>query len=124
MPQYPIYLHRLTWIARGLSIAFAFFTSIFALDVFATTAPLSAILIDLCMHLIPTFLVALILIIAWHRALIGGMIYCLLGIFYVLISIKTHFNLSACLIIAGPLLLNGMLYIFISARKKKHAKNH
>ena len=107
-----------------MSIAFALFTSVFALDVFTTSAPLSTILIDLCMHLIPTFLVTLILIIAWHRELMGGIIYCLLGIFYVLISIKTHFNLSACVIIAGPLLLNGGLYILISARKRRHAKNH
>lgn len=120
----PKFINRITWAARGLSISFALFTSIFALDVFTTSASWNTIIIDLCMHLIPTFLVLCLLFIAWHWEFIGGILYCLMGIFYILISIKTHFNLSACMIIAGPLLLNGGLYIFISSRKKMHTKKH
>lgn len=120
MPVYPKYIHRLTWAARGLSIAFALFTSMFALDVITTSASWGTIIIDLCMHLIPTFLVVFLFFIAWHWERIGGILYCLLGIFYIFISIQSQLPWTAWLIIAIPLLLNGILYMFLSFQKKKN----
>jgi hypothetical protein len=119
VPADPKYLHKITWVARGLSIAIALFTSIFALDVFTTSASWDTVIIDLCMHLIPTILVVFLLLIAWHWEKLGGLLYCLLGIFYIFISIKANLHWTARLIIALPLLINGMLYLFVGFRKQK-----
>lgn len=118
MPVYPKFIHRLTWLARSLSIAFALFTSMFALDVFTKSTSWGTIIIDLCMHLTPTLLVVFLFFIAWHWERIGGILYCLLGILYIFISIQSQLPWMSWLIIAIPLLLNGTLYIFISFRKQ------
>ncbi len=54
----------LYWTPRVLGILFAVFISIFALDVFGEYG-FPEVLVALFMHLIPTFLVVGVLLIAW-----------------------------------------------------------
>lgn len=106
--------------ARILSIAFAAFISIFAMDVFSENYGPLKTMIDLFMHLIPSFLVILILIFSWQREWIGGVVYTVLGIFYIIYTLG-KFEWSAYALISGPLFILGILF-FISwcQRKKQH----
>jgi hypothetical protein len=70
------------WIPRILAISFIIFISIFALDVFELPHwPLA-----LFMHLIPSFILIILTIIAWNNSKVGGILYLiaslLFGIFF------------------------------------------
>lgn len=70
----------LFYLPRILTILFAIFISIFAFDVFKSGKSLFEILIDLIVHLIPSFLIIIILIISWKREWVGGLFYIMLSI--------------------------------------------
>jgi glucose-6-phosphate-specific signal transduction histidine kinase len=62
------------WAPRILTIAFALFISLFALDVFEEGKGLWRTLIDLLLHLIPMFVLIATLVLAWRRAWIGAVV--------------------------------------------------
>ena len=95
--------------ARILSIVFACFISIFALDVFDEENEFWNTIPRLILHLIPTFIIILIIIFSWYRPLIGGLFYTFLGIVYILYS-WGKFDWTVYFIIAGPLFFLGILY--------------
>jgi hypothetical protein len=96
----------LYWLPRVLSILFALFISIFALDVFGEGYTVGETIIALFMHLIPTFLVVIALIIAWRWERIGAALFIALAL-----SFLVMFGGEGW-IIAGPLLLLGVLFLF------------
>ena len=112
------------WSPRVLSILFILFISMFALDVFdGTQFPL--VLLALFMHLIPSFVLIAILVVAWKWEWVGGIAFILAGLLYiwsVVMKIITNgfelYYLSWILTIAGPAFLTGALW-FLSWRKKK-----
>jgi len=59
------------WAPRILTILVALFLSVFAFDVFEGKKAFLEILAALVLHLIPTFLVVVLLVLAWRRELIG-----------------------------------------------------
>jgi len=101
----------LFWMPRGLCILFAMFISIFALDVFDGNPTLPELLLDLLMHLIPTFLIVAVLLIAWRWEWVGAVIFSALGVLYIVWE-WGRFDLSAYLLISGPLFLLGVLFLF------------
>lgn len=96
----------LYWLPRMLSILFALFISIFALDVFGEGYSASETVMALFMHLIPTFIVVITLIIAWRREKIGAILFMALAVIFLVISNGEGW------IIAIPLLLLGALFLF------------
>jgi len=98
--------HLLYWLPRVLSILFALFISIFALDVFGEGYNFWETLIALFMHLVPTFIVVIVLLIAWHWERIGAALFIALAIIFLVMSEGEGW------IIAGPLLLLGVLFLF------------
>lgn len=76
----------LLWAPRILTILFAIFISFFAFDVFGQGTGFWKTLLALMMHLIPTFLLVIILIFSWKRPWIGGISFILLGIAYIIWS--------------------------------------
>ncbi len=99
----------LYWSPRILTILFAAFISIFALDVFDETEGFFPTALALLMHLTPTFLILLFLAVAWRREWIGGLLYVGLGIVYIATTFG-RFPLGVYFTIAGPLLLMGALF--------------
>lgn len=99
----------LYWTPRVLGILFAFFISLFALDVFAEYG-FPEVLVALFMHLIPTFLVVGLLLIAWKWNLIGGLLYIGIGLFYIWLG-WGKFDGITFLIIAGPVFLVGVFFV-------------
>ncbi len=94
------------WIPRVLSILFAMFLSMFALDVFSEGYGFGETILALLMHLIPTYFVIIALVIAWQREGIGAILFIALAMFYLVTS------RGGSWIISGPLFLIGVLFLF------------
>ena len=91
---------------------FAFFISLFALDVFGETRGFWQTLLALAMHLIPTFLLLIVLWASWRREWIGGMLFPTLGIIYITWAWNKPFgHWSVLLLMAGPPVITGVLFL-------------
>jgi hypothetical protein len=100
----------LYWSPRVLSIVFIAFTCIFALDVFGESRGFGETILALLMHLIPQFLMIGVLILSWRREWIGGVVFILLAILYI-VGMWGRFPLMTYVIISGPLALTGILFL-------------
>jgi hypothetical protein len=101
----------LFWIPRILCILLALFLSLFAFDVFGEGRGLGETILALLMHLIPVYVVVIILVIAWRREWVGAVLFIALAVFYVVWAWgRAHW--SAYLGISGPLALVGVLFLF------------
>ena len=109
----------LYWTPRVLTILYITFISIFALDVFGEYG-FPEVLVALFMHLVTTFILIIILIIAWKRELIGGVILMALGILFT-IFFKTYEELINFLLISLPVFLVGGLFLL---NHYQNSKNH
>jgi hypothetical protein len=100
----------LFWSPRGLGILIAVFVSLFALDVFAEGYSFWETIGALLMHLIPTFVILVVLGVAWRWEWIGGFLFVVLGVLYITLFWEPS-NLPAYLLISGPLFLAGILFL-------------
>ena len=102
----------LYWTPRVLGIAFAAFIGIFAVDVFQKGVPAWQVALALLMHLLPTFLVLLVLALSWRREWVGGVLFIALGVLYLLWAWnRPFFGWHVVLSIAAPLFLVGVLFL-------------
>lgn len=102
-------LKLLYWSPRLFCIVFAAFTVIFALDVFGGDKGVWQTIVAFIMHLIPTFLIIALLIISWRWEWLGGIVFILLALLYI-ISSKGRAPLMAYILICGCLLLISILF--------------
>ena len=100
----------LYWSPRVLGILIAIFISIFALDVFGEGYSFWETIAALAMHLIPTLVILIVLVIAWRWESIGGFLFIALGVLYITFFWEPS-NLPAYLVISGPLFLAGILFL-------------
>ncbi len=118
-------MNFLPTVPRILSILAIAFVSLFALDSFdhgSISEQIQAFLI----HMIPSFILMIILAIAWRRELIGGIIYILIGItlspfiFIHNYRMNNSFLISFEIItmITFPFILSGTLFVWSHFRKK------
>ncbi len=103
-------LQLLHWTPRVLGILFAVFISLFALDVFEEGEPLSRMLLGFAMHMIPTALVVIAVLVAWRWPAVGGLLFIALGVAYA-VMVHGKENVWALVAIGGPLLLVGLLFV-------------
>lgn len=89
----------LYWLPRVLAIAFILFLSIFALDVFGEPYWF----IGLVIHLIPSFVLAIITSIAWKNDQIGAVLF--------IVASVGMFLFFGSFILASPLLIVGILFL-------------
>ena len=99
----------LYWLPRILGILFAFFISIFALDAFGEGIPFLEAVVGSLIHLVPTYIMIAILLIAWKRELVGSILFILPGLFFIFFVNGMHW--SAYLLIGGSSILIGIPYI-------------
>jgi hypothetical protein len=84
-----------------LSVLLLLFVSVFALDVFNSPQwPLA-----LLMHLLPSFVLLVLTIIAWKRPRVGGILFILVGLVTQILLFKNS------LIIALPMAIIGVLFL-------------
>jgi len=114
----------LFWTPRILGIIFVLFLMMFSLDVFEPGLTVQQIAIGLFMHNIPALFLLIILIISWKYEIVGGIVFILAGLFYILmLAMNPKFEwymLSWSVIIAGPAFLVGILFIINWRKKYKH----
>jgi hypothetical protein len=116
----------LHWLPRIICILAILFLSLFALDSFSPERTLMQNILAFLTHLIPSFILILILIIAWKWEKTGGILLTIAGlawtVFVFVINLKrTHSVAAALLIIVMlglPFVLSGVLFITSSYSKK------
>lgn len=107
----------LFWLPRILGVVFILFLAIFALDVFIPGKTIGYYLIALFMHLIPNFILAGILLVAWRYERIGGVLFFLVAIFFTLFF-RTYTVFINFLLISFPVVLIGGLFLLHSYLSK------
>ncbi|MGE5397992.1 MAG: hypothetical protein ACM3MK_10715 [Chitinophagales bacterium] len=100
----------LTWIPRVLAMMFIIFISLFAFDTFSNGEPLVRSLIGFLIHLIPSFVLLIILVISWKRPIVGGCIFIFTGI-ALAIFWGTYKDLTRFLLLSLPVLVTGIMFI-------------
>jgi hypothetical protein len=88
----------------------AVFLALFSLDVFDVKRGFVQTALSLLIHNIPSLLVLLVLTLAWHKEWTGAVIFPLFGLFY-LFATKGKEHWSAYILITGPLILAGLLFL-------------
>ncbi len=105
----------LFWTPRALSMAFAAFLSLFAFDVFSENLGVWQTILALTMHLIPVFLVILVLLLAWRWEWIGAVLYLIAGLAYVALAaslvLPPATRLNWIMTIAGPAFVIAVLFM-------------
>jgi hypothetical protein len=108
------------WTPRVLTILFALFISMFAMDVFGEGRGFWETALALLMHLIPTIFIVAVLIASWRWPWIGGIIFPLLAALYVYWA-WGKFPAQVYITMAGPLLLIAVLFL-LDWRREAHEK--
>lgn len=97
------------WLPRILSISFAIFLSLFALDVFNEYQGADVIL-PLLIHLLPSLVLIIITVIAWKKELFGAAAFITMALSYILmVGFDRHW--SWYLSVSVPAILIGVLYL-------------
>ncbi|MBT5363760.1 MAG: hypothetical protein HOL10_05820 [Candidatus Marinimicrobia bacterium] len=101
----------LFWTPRVLCILLAMFLSVLALDVFSEGYGFWQTIGALLLHLIPVYIVVIILVIAWRRERVGAIVFIAFALLYLVFALGRGFHWSAYVAIAGPLVLIGVLFL-------------
>ncbi len=99
----------LFWTPRVAGILFILFISLFALDIFDMQLGFWEIVVGLFMHLIPSILLTIVIIIAWKREWVGAALFIGWAIFYVT-SARGEDWIAYALISGLPALI-GLLFL-------------
>jgi len=98
------------WTPRILGILFAVFISLFAVDVLGEGYGIGEAILGFLIHLVPTYLVIITLVIAWRKEWIGAILFIALGLVYIILA-WGEFPWGTYLVISGPLILIGILFL-------------
>ena len=113
--QSPVKTGRLLyWTPRILAILMAAFISIFALDVFEEGKSIGEIALALLIHLVPTMILVIALVVAWKRERVGGWLFLFLGVAMAAVS---RLEWAALVMISLPLVVTGALFLLQAQRK-------
>jgi len=112
----------IVWPPRILSLLFIITIALLSLDVIRPGLSPRQILAGLLMHNIPTFVMIIVLIIAWKHEIVGALVFLLAGLSYIFMTARAKIDWSVALswnlTIAAPALLIGILFL-ISWYKKR-----
>ena len=116
------------WLPRIICVLAILFVSLFAADAFAPGLTIWQQLGDFLLHLIPSFILLALLLVAWKWELIGGIIFILLGIVLSPFIFMLNYNrnqslgisLGIILCITFPFIVAGILFILSYFLKKKN----
>jgi hypothetical protein len=116
------------WLPRIICILAILFVSMFALDAFAPGLTIWQQLGAFLIHLLPSFVLLLFLVIAWKWEYLGGIIFTLIGLglspfIFNLNHTRNNFTVGASLgvvmMITFPFVVVGILFIISHILKKK-----
>jgi len=112
------------WTPRILSIIFILFLAMFSLDVFEGNYGFWGTILGLFMHNIPALVLLVVLIISWKYEIVGGIVFVLAGLLYIIMviirsSLPLPIAISWSLTIAGPAFLVGVLFMINWFKKRQ-----
>jgi len=119
------------WLPRVICILAILFVSMFAADSFAPGLTLWQQLGGFIMHLIPSFVLLAILVVAWKWDLIGGILFVLIGLVtspfvFMLNHNRNQFSvgqsLGVVMAITFPFVVVGVLFLVSHFMKKKSSE--
>ncbi|MDD3284785.1 MAG: hypothetical protein PHZ07_04280 [Patescibacteria group bacterium] len=116
----------LYWTPRILSIIFILFLMMFSLDVFDGQSNFWQILIGFFIHNIPALFLIGVLTISWKYEIVGGIVFILAGLFYIVMLLKggiESYQIFWILSISGPAFLIGILFMINWKKRKNIIKN-
>jgi hypothetical protein len=100
--------------------------ALMSLDVITSEASIWEIIGGMFMHNIPTMVMIVVLIVAWKREIVGGIVFILAGFVYIILTATSglpwYIVLSWSLTIAGPAFLIGVLFLVNWYKKKKNVQ--
>jgi len=94
------------WLSRVLAILFIAFISMFALDVFGEPQWFLTLLI----HLIPSFILVILTIIAWKYEQLGGLMFIAAGVFMLIFFHPKSLIVSIPTVVIGTLFLGNKYF--------------
>ncbi len=112
----------LFWTPRILTILFILFISMFALDSFGGDKTVIAQIGEFLIHLIPSFVLIVLLYFSWRYEIIGVIAFLILAITYIIMA-WGKFPVSTYFIISGPMVLISILFLTNLIVKKKAKEN-
>lgn len=107
------------WLPRILSVGFVFFLSLFSLDVFSQYGGWD-LLLPLFIHLIPSLVLLVVVLIAWRYALVGTISFMGFALWYIfMVGFDRHWSWYAG--ISAPAAVVGILFLvsYLQERKKR-----
>jgi hypothetical protein len=110
------------WAPRILTILLVAFLALFSLDVFDSQGTFWQIALRLLIHNIPSLVVLIVLVLAWHKEWIGAIIFPLFGLLYLIDNLgKAHWSAFAA--ITAPLVLVGLLFLLAWLKARRSIKS-
>jgi hypothetical protein len=100
----------LFWVPRILCILYCVFLSLFSLDVFSANAGFLEKMLGLLIHLVPVFVVAGALALAWRRELAGAVLFTAMAVSYP-VAARGDVYWAGLLTLSGPLLVIAALFL-------------
>lgn len=118
------------WLPRIICILAILFISLFAADAFDHGENIWQKIGDFLMHLVPSFILLVFLVVAWKWELIGGIIFVIIGIvfspFIFMHNYKMNdsigISLGTIMLITFPFIVVGVLFLLSYWFKKKQLK--
>ena len=104
---------KFVWIPRVLIIAFIAFFSLFSLDAFTGSAPMLEKLAGFLIHMLPSFVMMLFLVISWNRPVTAGVIFIVLGVAFTFFF-NTYEKAASFLTISFVPILTGLMFFIPS----------
>ena len=119
------------WAPRIICITAILFISLFALDAFSPELSFWAQIGGFLMHLVPSFILLAILILAWKKEFIGGILFMIIGLGLSPIVFSHNYrmnhsifmSLGIILTITIPFVIVGILFIISHFKQKKSIGN-
>jgi len=116
------------WLPRILCILAILFISMFALDAFAPGLTIWQQLGAFLMHLIPSFVLLALLILAWKWEFIGGILFAIIGLALSPLVFMHNYRMNHSIgmsmgiiaLITIPFVVVGVLFIISDKRKKRN----
>jgi hypothetical protein len=109
----------LIWVLRVIIMLYALFTVLFSFDVFGGPESIWQQLLGFLIHNIFFLVLSLILVATWYRPLIAGILFIAFSVALTVMFYDRGGNWAAYLMIKGPPLIVGVLYIIVHFIKKK-----
>jgi hypothetical protein len=117
----------LHWLPRIICILAILFISMFAFDAFAPGLTLWQQIGGFLMHLIPSFILLALLVVAWKWELIGGIIFTIIGLVLSPLVFQHNYNMNHSVsmslgiiaMITFPFVIVGILFLISYSKKRK-----